>query len=219
MDWTRAFKRSLQEPRLAVDTARGLLRGFYYRVKFRLLGRRVIVGKFFRVNGPLDIRGPGTVIFGDHCSVQSTRLRPTTPYTHSPDAVIEFGDRVLLTRTRLGCQNRIEVGDDAGLAECWIMDTDFHSVQAGGDGPRYNTGGRSKPIVIGPNVWVGQAAMVLKGVQIGANAIVGAAAVVAHNVPQNAVVFGNPARVVWWTKRQPKTGAVARAHLTEPQPG
>jgi acetyltransferase-like isoleucine patch superfamily enzyme len=206
MDWKRALRRSLEEPGMAVETAFALLRGYYYQLKFKLLGRRVIVGKFFQVKGPLDIRGPGTVIFGDHCSVYSTRLRPTTPYTHSKDAVIRFGNRVLLTRTRLGCQNRIEVGDDAGLAECWIIDTDFHAVQQSGDeGPRYNTGGRSKPIVIGPNAWVGQAAMVLKGVQIGANAIVGAAAVVAHNVPADAVVFGNPARVVWWTRRKPKT--------------
>ncbi len=219
MDWKRALRRSLQEPRLAVDTVRGLLRGFYYRVKFRLLGRRVIIGKFFQAKGPLDIRGPGTVIFGDNCTVQSTRLRPTTPYTHSRDAVIKFGNGVLLTRTRLGCQNRIEVGDDAGLAECWIIDTDFHSVQSGGEGPRYDTGGRSKPIIIGPNVWVGQAAMVLKGVRIGANAIVGAAAVVAQNVPEDAVVFGNPARVVWWTRRKPKSGAVATDPVTQQQPG
>jgi acetyltransferase-like isoleucine patch superfamily enzyme len=216
MDWKRAFQRSLQEPGLAIDTVRGLARGFYYRVKFKLLGRKVIIGKFFRARGPLDIRGPGTVIFGDHCSVESTRLRPTTPYTHAPDAVIQFGDNVLLTRTRLGCQNRIEVGDGAGLAECAILDTDFHSVQqGGGEAPRYNTGGRSKPIVIGPNVWVGQAAMVLKGVRIGANAIVGAGAVVAGNVPEDAVVFGNPARVVWWTRRKPK--AAAAKATPEPQ--
>lgn len=159
----KSIARSLQEPGLAIDTLLGLARGFYYRLKFKLLGRKVIIGKFFRARGPLDIHGPGTVIFGDNCTVLSTRLRPTTPYTHAPDAVIHFGNRVLLTHTRLGCQSRIEVGDGAGLAECAVFDTDFHSVQADSEGPRYNTGGRSKPILIGPNVWVGQAAMVLKG--------------------------------------------------------
>ena len=157
MDWKKAFKRSLKEPRLAYRTAFALLRGYYYRLKFLVLRRRVVIGKFFRVTGPLDIRGPGTVIFGDNCTVISTRLRPTTPYTHSKDAVIHFGNRVLLTRTRLGCENRIEVGDDAGLAECWIIDSDFHSVKQE-EGPRYNTKGRNKPIVIGENVWIGQAA-------------------------------------------------------------
>jgi acetyltransferase-like isoleucine patch superfamily enzyme len=206
MNLQKAVRRSLEDPGLALRVGLSLLRGHYYRVKFRLLGRRVIIGRFFRVMGPLDIRGPGTVIFGDNCTVISTRLRPTTPYTHSKDAVIRFGNRVLLTRTRLGCENRIEVGDEAGLAECWIIDSDFHSVRQE-EGPRYNTKGRSKPIIIGPNAWIGQAAMVLKGVQIGANAVVGAAAVVATNVPADAVVFGNPARVIWRTRRKPAGGS------------
>ena len=219
MDLKKALRRSLEEPGLAIRTALGLTRGFYYRVKFRMLGRRVIIGKFFRVDGPLDIRGPGTVIFGDYCTVMSTRLRPTTPYTHSKDAVIRFGNRVLLTRTRLGCENRIEVGDDSGLAECWIIDSDFHSTRPT-EGPRYNTKGVNKPIVIGRNAWVGQAAMVLKGVRIGDNAVVGAGAVVAQNVPPDCVVFGNPARVVWRNRRPaaPAVSSGAAQATTEPQP-
>jgi acetyltransferase-like isoleucine patch superfamily enzyme len=202
MDWRKALRRSLEEPGMALRTALALLRGHYCRWKFRLLGRRFEAGRFFQVSGPFDIRGPGTVIFGDHCSVLSTRLRPTTAYTHAPDAVIRFGDRVLLTRTRLGCQSRIEVGDDAGLAEAWLIDTDFHSVKPVEEGQRYNSAGVTKPIVIGRNAWIGQAAMVLKGVRIGENSVVGAGAVVATNVPPDTVVFGNPARVIWRTRRR-----------------
>lgn len=203
----KAIRLIRTQPGQAFRTVVALMWGQYYRIKFKLLGRRVIVGKFFQVQGPLDIRGPGTVIFGDFCSVISTRLRPTTPYTHHKDAVIRFGDRVLLTRTRLGCENRIEVGNDAGLAECWVIDSDFHSVKATTEGPRHSTKGVSKPIVIGPNVWVGQAAMVLKGVRIGENSIVGAGAVVATNVPPDCTVFGNPARVIWRNRRPAATVA------------
>lgn len=201
----RKIAQRLREDPVAVwETACGLLRGQYYRWKFRLLGRRVVIGRFFRVTGPLDIRGPGRVEFGDYCTVHSSKLKPTTPYTHSPDAVIKFGSHVLLTRTRLGCQTRIEVADNAGLAEAWIMDSDFHAVEPG-DGPRYNTSGVSKPVIIGENAWIGAGAMVLKGVKIGANSVVGAGAVVASNVPPDVVVFGNPARVVWrMRKRAPK---------------
>ena len=110
--------------------------------------------------------------------------------------MIKFGNRVLLTGTRLGCDSRIEVGDLTGLAECRILDTDFHSVDVVGDEPRYNTRGRSKPIIIGRNVWVGGASMVLKGVRIGDNSVVAAGSVVVMPVPANTVVLGNPARVV-----------------------
>ena len=109
----------------------------------------------------------------------------------------------MLTRTRLGCESRIEVGDDAGLAEAWIMDSDFHAVDPVAEGPRYNTKGVSKPVFIGPNAWIGAGAMVLKGVRVGANSVVGAGAVVAANVPPDTVVFGNPARVVWRLRRAP----------------
>ena len=36
----------------------------------------------------------------------------------------------------------------------------------------------------------------LQGVTIGDNAIIGAAAVVTHDVPANAIVAGNPARII-----------------------
>jgi acetyltransferase-like isoleucine patch superfamily enzyme len=216
MNWTRAIKRAVREPRMAFETASGLLRGHYYRIKFKLLGRRVEIGRFFRVSGPLDIRGPGRVVFGDHCTVVSSRLKPTTPYTHARTAEIRFGNRVLLTRTRIGCETRVEVSDNAGLAEAWIMDSDFHAVESAGQGPRYDTKGRSKPVFIGPNVWVGANAMILKGVRIGADSIVGAGAVVSSNVPPGVVVFGNPARVIWRMRRRDTPTAASETAGAKP---
>src|ERR1700750_2821605 len=101
MTLSQLLRKVRNDPGAVLDNARGLMRGEYYCLKFKLLGRRVVIGRFFRVSGPLDIRGPGRVVFGDFCTVASSRLRPTTPYTHSPDAVIRFGNRVMLTRTRL----------------------------------------------------------------------------------------------------------------------
>lgn len=202
------LRRGLANPRLGWRALRARLRGTYYRVKFRLLGRRVIIGRRFQVLGPLDIRGPGTVVFGDNCSVAGTRLHPTTPYTHSRNAVIRFGNRVSLTSTRLGCTRCIEVGDDTGLSDARIMDSDFHAL-ARRDTQRVNTSGRSKPVRIGSNVWIGAGAMVLKGVVIGENATVGAGAVVLQDVPPDSVVVGNPARVVWRLTRDEPPAADA----------
>jgi acetyltransferase-like isoleucine patch superfamily enzyme len=195
MDWQSILRR-LREPRNAWRLGLELLRGHYYRFKFRMLRRRVTIGKRFRVAGRLDIRGPGAVIFGDDCSVYSSRASVTTPWTHSPEAVLRFGNRVLLTGTRIGCALRIEVDDWAGLSDARIMDTDFHALEVY-DQPRYNTEGVSKPIHIGRNAWIGAGAWVLKGVTVGENAVVGAAAVAVIDVPPNTVVMGNPARVVW----------------------
>jgi virginiamycin A acetyltransferase len=51
-------------------------------------------------------------------------------------------------------------------------------------------------VVIGNDVWIGQNAVILPSVAIGNGAIVGAGAVVTKNVPDYAIVGGNPARVI-----------------------
>jgi virginiamycin A acetyltransferase len=50
--------------------------------------------------------------------------------------------------------------------------------------------------VVGNDVWIGMEALVLPGVRIGHGAVVAARAVVTGDVPDYAVVAGNPARVV-----------------------
>lgn len=47
-----------------------------------------------------------------------------------------------------------------------------------------------------PGAKIGAGAVLLPGVTIGRNALVGAGAVVVHDVPDGAVVVGNPARVI-----------------------
>ncbi len=53
-----------------------------------------------------------------------------------------------------------------------------------------------KPILIKKGAWIGAGATVLPGICIGEHAIVGAASVVTKDVPDCAVVVGNPAKVV-----------------------
>lgn len=54
----------------------------------------------------------------------------------------------------------------------------------------------SSPVSIGKDVWVGERAIILKGVSIGDGAVVAAGSIVTKSVPKNTVVAGNPARVV-----------------------
>jgi acetyltransferase-like isoleucine patch superfamily enzyme/lipopolysaccharide biosynthesis regulator YciM len=53
-----------------------------------------------------------------------------------------------------------------------------------------------KGITIDDDVWVGAQAVILDGVHVGAHSIIAAGAVVTKDVPEYAIVGGNPARVI-----------------------
>ena len=55
---------------------------------------------------------------------------------------------------------------------------------------------KPQPVVIEDDVWIGARVIFLPGVRVGRGAIVGAGAVVTKDVPDYALVVGNPARVV-----------------------
>src|SRR5580658_4986120 len=54
----------------------------------------------------------------------------------------------------------------------------------------------AKPIVIERNVWIAAGATIIGGVRVGENSVVAAGSVVTKDVPPNALVGGNPARVI-----------------------
>ena len=53
-----------------------------------------------------------------------------------------------------------------------------------------------KPVTVKQGAWIGAGATILPGVTVGKYAVVGAASVVTHDVPDYAVVVGNPAKVI-----------------------
>ena len=55
---------------------------------------------------------------------------------------------------------------------------------------------RSKPVIIGDNVWIGGNTTILPGITIGNNVTIGAGSVVTKDIPHNVVAFGNPCQVV-----------------------
>jgi acetyltransferase-like isoleucine patch superfamily enzyme len=76
-----------------------------------------------------------------------------------------------------------------------ITDSD-HVIEPGGVPVTRNGRFVTRPIFIDDNCWIGQNAVVLKGVTIGRESIIGANSVVTHDVPAHSVAAGNPARVI-----------------------
>ena len=92
-------------------------------------------------------------------------------------------------------QGLIIIGDNVSItADVSILTHDFCSSVFR---QKYNDylPGRSK-VVIGNNVYIGQKAMILRGVTIGDNVIIGAGAIVTKDIPSNVIAVGNPCKVL-----------------------
>jgi|TARA_B110000467_G_scaffold12221_1_gene10253 acetyltransferase-like isoleucine patch superfamily enzyme len=93
---------------------------------------------------------------------------------------------------RIMAAESIVIGDACMIAHgVYISDADWHGIY-----DRAEPVGNTKPVVLEDNVWIGDSAIICKGVTIGENSIIGAGAVVTKNVPPNSIFAGNPAKLV-----------------------
>ena len=110
--------------------------------------------------------------------------------------MIQPGGRLILHGGYINENTQIIVGDIVEIGKDFtcgrdvvIRSYDGHVIED----PAYQ---KAKPIRIGNHVWVGQGAMILKGVSIGDGAVIAAGALVTQDVPQGAIVGGVPARII-----------------------
>jgi acetyltransferase-like isoleucine patch superfamily enzyme len=108
---------------------------------------------------------------GKNCSINSNKFS-TEPF------LIEIGDHVAIAT------GATFVTHDGSV---WIMREKMPEIDLFGE------------IKIGNNTFIGSNAMILAGTRIGCNCVIGAGSVVRGVIPDNSVVIGNPARIVFKT--------------------
>lgn len=180
---------------LWLKRAFGLLEHWWVRHRvtphFEALGTRPLFLK------PWNIRLHGRHIrAGDNLHIISDPDRKVAFSTWSfndHQGHITLGDNVLVCPgCRFDSATQITIGDNCMFAAgAYITDADWHDIY-----DRTEVVGRTRPVILSNNVWIGDGATVCKGVSIGANSIVGAGSIVTSDVPANVVVAGNPATVV-----------------------
>jgi len=156
-------------------------------------------GSFGPFRSALD---PGLVI-GDRVAVYEG-----TKFTSAGDGYVEVGDDSILVGAQMWCGERISVGRRVVISyHVLLTDSDMHPAEP--EVRRKDTVAlafyneseerqpfEKRPITIGDDVWIGPAAIILKGVSIGDGARIAAGSVVPRDVPAGVTVSGNPARPV-----------------------
>lgn len=111
---------------------------------------------------------------------------------------ITIGDNVWMSKNiAFYAMNGIVIGNDVIIAKDVSLISGNHGFKKAS--LKINEQGfekTAKPITIKDGVWIGDKAIVLKGVTIGKGAVIGAGSVVTKDVPEYSVVAGNPAKII-----------------------
>ncbi len=137
---------------------------------------------------------------------------------------VEIGEFTCLNSTTIVCNERIEIGRHcltawgAVITDTWVdaqmtLEQRGLALETTGSDARRGlpTVGRSRPVRLEDNVWVGFDAVVLPGVTLGRGCVLGCKTVVSRDVEPYTVVVGNPPRVV--KRLEPTDGDDVRADL------
>jgi acetyltransferase-like isoleucine patch superfamily enzyme len=133
------------------------------------------------------------------------------------EGLISVGNNSFLGGGTFICVDGIEIGDDVMFSwGCTVADNNAHSLissERANDVKDWKRGldenkighykdwskVRTKKIIIKNKAWIGFNSIILKGVTIGEGAVIGAGSVVTVDVPNFAVVGGNPAKIIKYT--------------------
>ncbi|WP_294265007.1 acyltransferase [uncultured Sphingomonas sp.] len=137
--------------------------------------------------------GEGTIC---ECSIVADR----------PEAEVSIGRNTFIGASNLIAARSITIGDDVLISwGCTIVDHHSHAldwpsrendVRDWYQGKKDWSAVHQAPIIIGDRVWIGFNTIILAGVRVGNEAVIGCGSIVTRDVPDYAVVAGNPARII-----------------------
>lgn len=190
-----------------------LLRKKTYGTILGAIGAGSVIGRNVTLRSPAQVRLGANVMIDDLCVLDAK----------GQGSEIVLGNQILVGRnTILSCTDgTIRMGDFISMGpSCYLVSKSHIEIGSNvsfGPGTQMLAGGHAfedpdtpvihqtrvhKGITVGDNVWFGANVTILDGVAIGQDAIVGAGSVVSKDVPEYAVVLGNPARVIQKRKQE-----------------
>jgi acetyltransferase-like isoleucine patch superfamily enzyme len=191
----RSIKRLKKQPYLLLPGFLAYLRGIYYRVKFRLLLKKIKIGPHFRVYGRLIITGPGSVTFGKDCFILSQMTKTVCITTQLPGSEVIIGNHVGFNGTSIVCFDEVKIDDFSNIADAYITDSSAHPLSP--DRRLYTASDiPAEKVHIGKNVWISTHVVILKGVHIGENSVVAAFSLVRKSLPADTLAGGIPAKPI-----------------------
>lgn len=174
-----------------------------FRVYCRFFSGNINIEKHVKINNwPILIhRSNAKIVLGNNVLLNSSNrnyhinmFASVKLMCDKPNAIISIGDNTRIHGSCIHAFERIEIGSNCLIAaNCQIFDASGHGTS---HKERAESQGKSKPIIIGNNVWIGTGCIILPGTTIGNNSVISAGSVVRGVVPEGVVFAGNYAKFI-----------------------
>jgi len=159
--------------------------------RFHSLGNRTVLSYSLQVNNPR------AVTIGSYVTIASQFILADLCPGSGEVPKISIGDGcTILYRFQCNAAQSVRIGCNVLIASNVLITDSDHVVEPGGVPVTRNHRFVTRPVCVEDNCWLGQNAVILKGVTIGHDSIIGANSTVTHNVPPYSIAVGNPARII-----------------------
>ena len=181
------------------------LRSLFFPCLFKKTGKKVVFGRGLNIRAPHKITIGDRVIIDDNVLLdgkgatnQGLRIgsdvyigQGSILQTKNGDIILE--DQVNISYlTTLASTNRVRIGARTFVGPYCL-------IQSGGEHD-YETAeldlGRSLPLEIGEECWIGAHSVILQQCHLGNHVVVGAGSIVTKPIPPDSLALGSPARVI-----------------------
>jgi acetyltransferase-like isoleucine patch superfamily enzyme len=189
------------------------LRFFWYEPLFR--SQCASIGSRFQMEKLPYLTGRGRIVIGSGVRLSGKSGIGFGNRHHQRPELIIGDDTFIGHNCSFSVLSSIVIGQHCLLAGgVSVRDSDGHPSDAGERRAKEPAPADCiKPVRIGNDVWIGEGALILKGVVIGDRSIVGARSVVTKDVPPDVIVAGNPARIIKNLDSH-RSGVVANGQLS-----
>lgn len=162
-----------------------LAEAFYNIIASKLPSSLAKGGKFYK-----KLRANLVRVYIRHCG-SNVNIEPYAIFNHA----LSIGDN-----SGIGAKSElygeITIGKDVMMGTNCIIYSRNHRFDRIDIPMRMQGSDEIKPVVVGDDVWIGGRVTILPGVNIGKGAVIGAGSVVTKDVPEYAIVGGNPAKII-----------------------
>ncbi len=162
-----------------------------WKWRFLKLGKRSIIRLSLQINNPRSI------VIGSHVTIMNQSVLADLKPDIRQIPKIFIGDScTIMYRFQCNAAESVRIGNNVLIASNVLITDSDHILEPGGIPVTINNRYISKPVIIEDNCWIGQNAVILKGVTVGHDSIVGANSVITKSIPPYSVAAGNPAKII-----------------------